>query len=351
MSENLRVAVIGAGRMGADHVQRLNRRITGAEVAAVVDVDLARAQTAIEGISSAVALASAEEAFARDDINAVLIATPGFLHEDILLQALALDLPILCEKPLTPDAASAWKIVEAEQRLGHKRVQVGFMRRFDAEYAHLGEMMRGQELGDTLMLHCAHRNPDTPPGFTNKMLINDSVVHEFDVIRFLTGEEITTVQVRLGRATRNAPPGQHDPQHVLIETESGILADVEIFVNAQFGYQVTTQAVFEQGIVNIGEDSGPYVRSAGRWGGSVTPSFVERFGAAYDVEVQAWVDAARRQDIGGPSAWDGYATAACCEAGVEAQLSGEEVTVQLNAKPELYLDAAASTLEPAAVHA
>lgn len=337
MSENLRVAVIGAGRMGADHIERLHHRIAGAEVAAVVDVDLAKAQAAIEGIPSAVALASADEAFARGDVNAVLIATPGFLHEDILLQALERDLPILCEKPLTPDAASAWRIVEAEQKLGHKRIQVGFMRRFDAEYARLGEIVQARELGETLMLHCAHRNPETPAGFTNTMLINDSVVHEFDVIRFLTGEEITSVQVRLGRPTRNAPEGQHDPQHVLIETESGILADVEIFVNAKFGYQVTTQAVFEDGIVNIGEDSGPYVRSAGRWGGTVTPSFVERFGAAYDVEVQDWVDAAARGEIGGPSAWDGYATAACCEAGVEAQSSGNKESVKLNTKPDLYV--------------
>jgi myo-inositol 2-dehydrogenase/D-chiro-inositol 1-dehydrogenase len=80
------------------------------------------------------------------------------------------------------------------------------------------------------------------------------------------GFTIKNVQVRLGRATRHAPSGQHDSQHVLIETENGVLADVEIFVNAQFGYQVATQAVFEKGILNIGEDGGPYVRSAGRWG-------------------------------------------------------------------------------------
>ncbi|MBT1004124.1 Gfo/Idh/MocA family oxidoreductase [Paenarthrobacter sp. DKR-5] len=336
MSDSLRVAVIGAGRMGADHVQRLHTRIHGAEVGAVVDVDLARAQAAIAGIEDAVALTSADEALARDDINAVLIATPGFLHEDILYKALEKDLPILCEKPLTPDAASAWKVVEAEQKLGHKRIQVGFMRRYDADYARLGALISGGDMGELLMLHCAHRNPDTPPGFTNEMLITDSVVHEFDVIRFLTGEEITTVQVRLGKATRNAPEGQHDPQHVLIETASGILADVEIYVNAQFGYEVATQASFEEGIVNIGGDSGPYIRRAGRWGGEVTPGFIERFGTAYDVEVQAWADAARKGEIGGPTAWDGYATAACCEAGVEAQKSGEKVKVQLNAKPALY---------------
>ncbi|MDQ4490967.1 Gfo/Idh/MocA family oxidoreductase [Sinomonas sp. ASV486] len=336
MADNLRVAVIGAGRMGADHIQRLHTHIHGADVAAVVDIDLDRANAAIADIPGAKAFATAAEAYESGDVDAVLIATPGFLHEAALLEALERDIPILCEKPLTPDAASAWKIVEAEQKLGRKRIQVGFMRRFDTDYAALGGMIRSAELGELLMLHCRHRNPDTPPGFTNEMLINDSVVHEFDVIRYLTGEEITSVQVRLGKATSKAPAGQHDPQHVLIETESGVLADVEIYVNAQFGYEVATQAAFEDGIVDIGGDGGPYVRRAGRWGGVVTPSFIERFGAAYDVEVQAWVDAALRDEIGGPSAWDGYATAACCEAGVEAQKSGEKVAVTLNEKPELY---------------
>ncbi|UXM92749.1 Gfo/Idh/MocA family protein [Paenarthrobacter sp. JL.01a] len=336
MTKTLRVAVIGAGRMGADHIKRLSTRIHGAEVAAVVDVDLARAQAAVEGIDGAVALASADEALNNGDVNAVLIATPGFLHEEILYKALEKDFPILCEKPLTPDAESAWKVVQAEQALGHKRIQVGFMRRFDAEYSALGSIIRNSELGELLMLHHQHRNPSTPEGFTNEMLINDSVVHEFDAIRYFTGEEITSVQVRLGKATRNAPNGQHDPQHVLLETESGVLADVEIYVNAKFGYQVATQASFEDGIVSIGGDSGPYIQTAGKWGGTVTPGFEDRFGAAYDVEVQAWVDAALRGEIGGPTAWDGYATAACCEAGVEAQKSGEKVKVQLNTKPDLY---------------
>lgn len=340
MAENLRVAVIGAGRMGADHIQRLHTRIHGADVAAVVDIDLGRAKAAVAHIPGAQAYATAAEAYSADPssggVNAVLIATPGFLHEQALLEALKLDIPILCEKPLTPDAASAWKIVEAEVAAGRTRIQVGFMRRFDDGYRQLGRLVRSGELGDLLMLHCRHRNPDTPAGFTNEMLINDSVVHEFDVIRYLTGEEITSVQVRLGKATSKAPNGQHDPQHVLIETSSGVLADVEIFVNAQFGYQVATEAAFEDGIVDIGGDGGPYLRRAGRWGGEVTPGFEARFGAAYDDEIQSWVDAALRGEIGGPSAWDGYATAACCEAGVEAQKSGDKVAVVLNEKPALY---------------
>jgi myo-inositol 2-dehydrogenase/D-chiro-inositol 1-dehydrogenase len=210
------------------------------------------------------------------------------------------------------------------------------MRRFDAEYQYLQKLITSGELGELLMLHCSHRNAEVPRGFTNEMLITDSVVHEFDAIRYLTGDEISSVQVRLGRATRHAYSGQHDPQQVLIETGSGVLADVEIFVNAQFGYQVATQAVFEKGIVNIGEDSAPYVRSGGRWGGEITPSFIERFRSAYDSEVQSWVDAAKRGEVGGPTAWDGYCTAACCEAGVAAQRSGEKVKVSLETRPDIY---------------
>jgi myo-inositol 2-dehydrogenase / D-chiro-inositol 1-dehydrogenase len=272
----------------------------------------------------------------REDVDAVVIATPGFLHKEMLLEVRERNLPILCEKPLTPDAASSWEIVEAEQRSGKKRIQVGFMRRFDAEYRRLRALIASGELGELLMIHCSHRNPETRPGFSNEMLITHSVVHEFDVIRYLTAEEIKNVQVRLGRATRHGHSGQHDPQQVLIETESAVLADVEIFANGHSGYQVTTQAVFEKGIVNIGQDSGPYVRTGGRWGGKITPGFVERFRSAYDAEVQSWIDAARRDEVGGPTVWDGYASAACCEAGVAAQRCGEKVEVFLKAKPSVY---------------
>jgi myo-inositol 2-dehydrogenase/D-chiro-inositol 1-dehydrogenase len=213
---------------------------------------------------------------------------------------------------------------------------VGFMRRFDAGYRRLRRLIEEQTYGELLTLHHQHRNPTTPPGFTNEMIINDTVVHEFDAVRYFTGEEVTSVQVRIGRSTRNAPEGQRDPQLVLMETESGILAQVEAYVNAQFGYQVATQASFETGVVGIGGDTEPYVRTAGTWGGRITPGFEERFREAYDIELQDWVDATARGELGGPSAWDGYAAAACCEAGVRAQASGEIVPVELGEKPELY---------------
>lgn len=338
MAENLRIAVIGTGRMGSDHIKRLTDTIAGADVTGVVDIDAGRA-TAAAALAGdhAKVWDDPHAALASGEYDAFVLTTPGMLHYDVLMDALDKRVPIFCEKPLTADAATAREIVDAEAALGQRLIQVGFMRRFDAGYQRLRGWFEDGSLGAALMLHCRHRNPTPPPNFTDALMIYDSVVHEIDGVRYFTGEEITEITVRRGRASRGAGGQLSDPQQILMRTESDVLVDVEIFVNAAFGYQVHTEAVFEQGVVDIGGDEGAYVRTAGRWGGAVTPGFEQRFAAAFDTEFQGWVNtlrAGRAPD--GPSAWDGYAAAACCEAGVAAQDSGETVAVTLGDKPALY---------------
>ncbi|GAA4932495.1 Gfo/Idh/MocA family protein [Streptomyces coeruleoprunus] len=332
----LGVAVIGTGRMGADHVRRINEVISGARVAAVVDVDAERAKAVAQGVDGCTAHTDPAAALASDDVDAVLIASPGPAHEATLLAAFAHDLPVLCEKPLTPDAASALRVLEAEQRLGRRRVQVGFMRRYDAEYLRLKALLDSRELGRPLMLHNRHRNASSPPWFTSAMLINDSVVHEMDVTRWLLGQEITAVTVLRPVPSGNAPEGLEDPQLVLFETDGGVIVDTEINVNCGFGYQVQAEVVCERGTARIGDGHTMVTNAAGRWGGTIAQDFVERFADAYDREVQAWVDATRRGEVTGPSVWDGYAAAAVCEAGVRAQREGTRITVDLIARPALY---------------
>ncbi|KPI18955.1 Inositol 2-dehydrogenase/D-chiro-inositol 3-dehydrogenase [Actinobacteria bacterium OK074] len=334
--DSLGVAVIGAGRMGADHVRRLDEVTNGAHVAAVADLDADRAKAVAAGVEGCAAYGDFAEAMAGPGVGAVLIASPGPAHEAALLAAFARDLPVLCEKPLTPDAASALRVLRAEERLGHRRVQVGFMRRYDSEYIKLKSLLDGGELGRPLMLHNRHRNAGSAPGFTSAMLINDSVTHEMDVVRWLLGQEITAVTVLCPRPSANAPEGLADPQFVVFETDGGALADVEIYVNARYGYQVQAEAVCENGTARIGDRHDLLVNSAGRWGGTVAPGFVERFEDAYDRQVQAWVDATRRGEVTGPSVWDGYTVAAICEAGVRAQAEGRRVEVERVDRPALY---------------
>ncbi|WP_055493772.1 Gfo/Idh/MocA family protein [Streptomyces sp. TP-A0356] len=332
----LGVAVIGTGRMGADHVRRISEVTSGARVAAVVDVDAERAKSVAAGVEGCTAHTEPAAAMAAEDVDAVLIASPGPAHEAALLAAFERDLPVLCEKPLTPDAASALRILQAEQKLGHRRVQVGFMRRYDAEYIKLKALLDSGQLGRPLMLHNRHRNAASPPGFTDAMLINDSVVHEMDVTRWLLGQEITAVTALRPTPSDNAPEGLTDPQFVVLETDGGALVDVEIFVNCGFGYQVQAEAVCERGTARIGDGHAMVTNAAGRWGGTIAQDFVERFAEAYDREVQAWVDATRRGEVTGPSVWDGYAAAAVCEAGVRAQAEGRRTEVELIERPALY---------------
>ncbi|KES09032.1 inositol 2-dehydrogenase [Streptomyces toyocaensis] len=332
----LGIAVVGTGRMGADHVRRIDRVISGARVTAVVDIDAERAEAVAAGVDGCTAHTDPAAAMAAADVDAVLVASPGPAHEAALLTAFEHDLPVLCEKPLTPDAASALRVMEAEAALGHRRVQVGFMRRYDTEYVRLKALLETGRLGRPLMLHNRHRNVASPPFFTSSMLISDSVAHEVDATRWLLGHEITAVTVLRPTRSAGAPEGLRDPQFVVLETDGGALSDVEIFVNCGFGYQVQAEVVCELGTARIGDGHALVTTMAGRWGGTVAQDWTERFAQAYDDEVQAWVDTTRRGEVTGPSTWDGYAAAAVCEAGVRALEDGRRVAVDLVERPPLY---------------
>ncbi|MEU3844692.1 Gfo/Idh/MocA family oxidoreductase, partial [Streptomyces sp. NPDC028635] len=235
-----------------------------------------------------------------------------------------------------PDSDGALRVVEAEARLGRRLAQIGFMRRYDAEYQRLKALLDGGTLGRPLMLHCVHRNVSSPPGFTSAMLVNSSVSHEIDAARWLLGQELTAVTVLRPRSSSKAPGGLADPQFVLFETERGALVDVEVFVNCGFGYQVRCEAVCEAGSARIGEEHGMALTARGGAGVEVPQDYLVRFADAYDREVQAWVDATREGRVTGPGAWDGYAASLVAEAGVRSLENGGRVAVEPAPRPPLY---------------
>ena len=337
MTAELRIAVVGAGMMGADHIARITHRISGARVSAVVEPDAGRAAAAAEHAPGAEVFARVEDAIAADALDAVLIAVPGQFHEPVLRPALAAGLPILCEKPLTPDSGSAWEVLRLEQELDRPHIQVGFMRRFDREYRDLRELIASGEAGELLMIHAQHRNPSVPETYTQRMLITDSVVHEFDVVPWLAGSPIASVEVKHPRRNTLAPERLSEPILVIMELANGAVVDVEMSVSIQFGYQVTTEAVLERGVARIGQPAGLQRWEAGTFRMREHESFTTRFADAYDAQIQRWVDAVRRGDlVDGPNAWDGYLVALACEAGVRALEEGGIVPVEAPERPEFY---------------
>ncbi|GAA1466604.1 Gfo/Idh/MocA family protein [Microbacterium thalassium] len=337
MTTDLRIGVVGAGLMGADHITRITRRINGAVVSAVVEPDAGRAAAAAADAPGSQAFASIEDAIAADAVDAVLIATPGKFHEPVIVPSLEAKLPILCEKPLTPDSASALRILELEQKLDRPHIQVGFMRRFDDEYQALRDLIASGEPGELMMLRCVHRNPSVPDSYTQQMLINDSVVHEFDVVPWLAGSPVASVEVKFPRRNSLSPAHLREPILVLMQLENGVHVDVEMNVSVQFGYQVATEAVFEKGLARIGQPSGLQQWRDGRFSIADHTSFVTRFAPAYDAQIQRWVDAVNDGSlIDGPNAYDGYRVALACEAGVKALEGGGVVPVESTARPAFY---------------
>jgi myo-inositol 2-dehydrogenase/D-chiro-inositol 1-dehydrogenase len=187
-----------------------------------------------------------------------------------------------------------------------------------------------------LALHCAHRNPSVPDWYGNEMLIADSVSHEIDIVRFLTGSPILSAEVKQLKRNKLAPERLNEPILVLLETESGVIATVEMNVSVQFGYQVITEAVFQRGVSEIGRSNGMTTWEAGRSSTAEHVSYLTRFARAYDDEIQSWSNAAKIGQIGGPNAWDGYMSVAVVEAGLKSLQSGEKVSATYVAKPAFY---------------
>jgi len=333
---DLRVGVVGTGIMGADHVARITNTITGATVSAIVEPDAGRAASAARLAPAAKTFTRVEDALDADAFDAVVIATPGRFHEPVLLPVLEAGLPILCEKPLTQDPESSWRVVEAEQKAGKQLIQVGFMRRFDPQYRQLRELIASGTAGELLMLRGVHRNPSVPDGYTQPMLINDSVVHEFDIVPWLADATITSVEVKYAKRNSLGPAHLREPILVLMELDNGVLVDVEMNVSVQFGYQVATEAVFQRGVARIGQPEGLHLWQDAKFQLNEHTSYVTRFKQAYDIEAQAWVDATKRGAIAGPSAWDGYKVAVACAAGVKALETSGPVAIELPETPGFY---------------
>ena len=333
---SLQVGVIGAGLMGSTHIRLLSTAISSADVVAVSDAmpaaaERIAAETDVETIHE-----DAIDLVNDPDVDAVIVASPAETHEAFVLACLEAGKPVLCEKPLAATPEAARRVLDAEVAAGRRLVQVGFMRRFDPGYADMKRRLDDGLAGPPVLVHCAHRNPTVPPSFGSEMIITDTVVHEIDTVRWLLGDEIVRATVYTPRSSSHAADGVRDPQFVVLETASGVLADVEAFVNAQYGYDIRCEVVGESAAIELAPPATVRVRRDGHASEDLPPRFQERFASAYTLELQSWVTAIADARPTGASAWDGYAAAAVSRACVESLATGQPVAVQLAPRPGLY---------------
>ncbi|NHF73455.1 Gfo/Idh/MocA family protein [Paracoccus xiamenensis] len=332
----VRIGVIGTGMIGRDHTRRMQQVLAGAQVVALSDYNPDAARAVQKDLApDAKVYDRGEDLIAAPDVDAVLVCSTGSTHEPYVLAAIAAGKPVFCEKPLATTAEGALRIVEAEAAHGSRLVQVGFMRRYDAGYRMLKQVV-DNDIGTPLMVHAAHRNPTVPDTYGTPMAIHDTLIHEIDVLRWLLDDDYVSAQVVFPRKSSHAHSALRDPQVVLLETAKGIRIDVEIFVNCRYGYDIQCQIVGEEGLANLPEPMSITLRKQAHLQNEILMDWKDRFIDSYDVELADFIKAAAQGTAAGPTAWDGYVAAITSDACVQAQESGQIVPITLPARPALY---------------
>jgi len=333
----LTIGVIGCGMIGRDHTRRIQKVLAGAQVVALSDVNRANAESVRNDFApNAEIFETGEALIASPKVNAILVTSWGATHEPYVLAAIAAGKPVFCEKPLATTAEGARRIVDAEVAHGKRLVQVGFMRRYDAGYVALKEAVQ-QHTGAPILVHAAHRNPAVPEAYITPMAIHDTLIHEIDVFRWLLDDDYVSARVLYPRNAARSHSKLRDPQVVVLETQKGVLINVEIFVNCSYGYDIQCEVVGENGTARLPEPMAIAMRLDAKLQNRILTDWKDRFVASYDVELNDFIGAASHGSATGPSAWDGYAAAVTSDACVQAQESaGQAVEITLPNRPALY---------------
>jgi UDP-N-acetylglucosamine 3-dehydrogenase len=205
LPDELRIGVIGAGRMGTFHVRAWNR-VDGASVAAVADPDAAARARALDGLPPAVEYDDWSRLLARSEqLDAVSIACPSELHCDVALAALAAGLHVLVEKPLAISLPEALRLRGAARESGRK-LMVGHVERFNPVVAALRDALDRQLIGRIFRAHATRVGP-LPARIRDAGVAIDVATHDLDVIQYILGRQAVEVYAEGGRF---AHPSQED---------------------------------------------------------------------------------------------------------------------------------------------
>lgn len=293
----LRFALFGAGRIGRMHADNLVRH-PKAELAYVYDVagEAAKACATRHGAKVASGI---EQALGDKSVDAVLIASSTDTHIDLIQASVEAGKAVLCEKPIDLDIG---RVDACWQRIKERdpKVMIGFNRRFDPSFKAVHDAIRAGEIGDLRQVIITSRDPEVPPVAYMQVaggLLRDMTIHDFDLSRYLLGEEPVKVacfaQALIAQEVKDL--NDHDTAMIILETASGRQCCINNYRRAVYGYDQRIEAIGETGMLKA-ENRRP--NTLERWDEAATEQkapilyfFIERYQEAYNAEIQAFVDA------------------------------------------------------------
>ncbi|HEY8438045.1 MAG TPA: Gfo/Idh/MocA family oxidoreductase [Candidatus Limnocylindrales bacterium] len=305
----MRVGLIGAGRIGRMHGAVL-ASLPGVDAVVVSDVNAAAAEALAAEIGGR-AVATAAEAI--DSADAVVVAAATDAHAPLLRQTIAASRPTFIEKPLAFTLEESRELVDLVASSGVP-VQVGFQRRFDTAYAEARRLVVAGELGVIYTIRLIAHDAAPPPEAyipTSGGIFRDSSVHDFDSLRFMTGEEVEDV-VAVGSVRgfeMFSRYGDSDTVAALLRMTDGTIATLSQTRHNPRGYDIRMEIVGSRDTVSIGLGPHTPTRSLEPGGpdfGTGWDGFLARFEPAYRAELERFIDVAGGRAPSPCTADDGY---------------------------------------------
>jgi predicted dehydrogenase len=299
------IVLIAAGRMGAIHARLIAARVREARLVGIADVNLEAAERLATELGDLPAFRSTEDLLRTPGLDAVLIATWSATHRAAIEAAAAAGKDILCEKPISLTLDDTDAAIAAVERAG-VRFQVGFMRRWDADYARAKLRLASGDLGRPMLFKSLQFDPEPPPtsyadpGVSGGIMV-DLGIHEFDLARWLMDDEVVEVHAFGSSASHPQLADVDDVDSAVIDLRfaGGTTGSVELARNTSYGEDVRTEVLATAGSVWIGH----LPVSHGSWSGGsaadavardVADRAVPRFEAAYAEQTRAFVHAIQK---------------------------------------------------------
>jgi myo-inositol 2-dehydrogenase/D-chiro-inositol 1-dehydrogenase len=295
--------------IGAYHAQNVARRVPGAHLVGVADAVPGLAERIAGSLGCPHWSRDYQELLAIPEVEAVVIATPAPYHADVIIAAAQAGKAVFCEKPIAHELADADRAIQAIKQAG-VLFQIGFQRRFDPAYVRARKLVSDGELGQVQLLRSLTRDPslDQPERVTSYAIFRETLIHDFDVLRFLAGGaepvEVYAMAEALVRPDWKSR-GMLDTAVVTLRYDAGAMAVADASFQAVYGYDVRAEVFGSEGMASVGESS-PINLVQHTRAGSVRPRphwFVEVFDKAYVAELAHFVAAVRGGPASDTTAW------------------------------------------------
>ena len=325
----IRIGLLGAGRIGQVHARAVSS-VPTAQLVAIAD-PISAAAGAVRNTYGC-DIRTIEQILVSDDIDAVIICTPTDTHADLIEQFARAGKAIFCEKPVDLDLERVQACLSVVNET-NTTLMVGFQRRYDPDFQALRAAIDAGQIGDVEMVSLISRDPGAPPyDYIERSggIFRDMMIHDFDVARWMLGEEVETVQAAASVLTdpEIGNRGDFDSANAILRTASGRQCTITNSRRATFGYDQRIEVHGSAGSVAADNHHQSRITVANGHGYTRPPLldfFMTRYIVAYDAEIIHFVDCVANRAHPRTSGHDGLMSIALAEAALESVRTGAAV--------------------------